>query len=593
MGAICGIFSFARERPVDQAALQRMSDAQVHRGPDHAGFWIDKTIGLAQRQLGLDGDSQRPEPLTSRASSTAIAFSGRLFNRREIRETLAASGVNLPAGSDAELALRMYERLGENCLSRFNGQFSFAVWDGRARSLFLARDALGICPLHYAFADGELLFSSEAKGILAHAGVQAASDGEAVAEALLCGAVFHGRSMFAGISSLNPGSTLTVSVTRKQTSTYWEIPAKVASDDALVEPELVSRLSATLEDAIRIRIASEAEWGVLLSGGTDSSALTAWCQRLAPQPAQTFSIDFTTAWKGADLDKHYSAFVAERLGTRHHPFLADPEDYFSVLDKLTWHCERPYNKAAATMHLVARKLAPHARFALSGEGVDEMLAGYVGARGLGLDDRISEKLDYFPWAPYAATVLDLLSPDFCSQVRATELFGTRLREALARAPTLDPLNQKLYLYTAYFLRELLALHEQGSLAAGVETRFPFIDARVVELLAPLPSSLKFRDGQTKVIFRAAIQGLVPVEVLDRRKTHLPMPRDPAAIVRQLELARNLLLSPESRSARYFDVARLTQFLDGRSARSRPDTLTLWQVSMNLITLELLHRAFRL
>jgi asparagine synthase (glutamine-hydrolysing) len=223
-----------------------------------------------------------------------------------------------------------------------------------------------------------------------------------------------------------------------------------------------------------------------------------------------------------------------------------------------------------------------------------MLAGYVGARGLGLDDVLAEgTVRCFPWAPYHASVDLLFCDEFRVRNRPHEIFADRLRDSLNRVPDHDPLNQSLYLYVSYFLRDLLELHDQSAFAAGVETRYPFLDPRCVEFLLPMPSDLKFRDGETKYIFKRAMKDYIPSQILQRRKTHLPMPRDPASVVRQLDLARELLLGPSSRTLRYFDRDRLEQFIARDRVRSGTDMLTTWQVTMNLVTLELVHRAYHM
>ena len=589
MGAISGIFSFAAKRPVDPTVLERMSNTMHHRGPDGSGVWVDGIVGFAHRVLKIESEAGARQPLTNPSGTITVTFTGQIFNRRDLRRELEANGAALTNGYDSEVLLSSYEMHGERCVDLLRGQFAFAVWDARTDTLLLARDALGICPLHYAIVGGDLIFSSEAKGILAHPNVRTSSDDEAVAEALLCGAIFRNKSMFAGVNSVGPGSTVSASSAGCRTAVYWSVPRE--SDDGLSHDASFysSQLPEMLQEAVTSEI-NGAHWGVLLSGGTDSSALTAFAQRASSEPVQTFSIDFPSRWRGADVDTHYAALVAAALGTRHRSFEADPEEYFSALEKLAWHVERPYNKAAATMYLLTSRLAPYAQYVMSGEGMDEMLAGYVGARGLGLEDGGNGgAIRRFPWAPYVETMEGLLSPDFRDKVRPLEVFKARLTDALAETAGADQLNQNLYLYTTYFLRELLALHEQGSLATGVETRFPFLDRRLVEFLTPLPSRFKFANSETKAVFRTAIRGMVPDEVLDRRKTHLPMPRDPGAVRRQLEIARELLCSPASRTARYLDTQKVVEFLGSRGAGQ--DTLTRWQVSMNLITLELLFRRF--
>ena len=200
------------------------------------------------------------------------------------------------------------------------------------------------------------------------------------------------------------------------------------------------------------------------------------------------------------------------------------------------------------------------------------------------------RIEYFPWAPCYEAVRRLFRDEFDEQQRPLEMFHDRLHESLAGRRRAIRSTRSLYLYTNYFLRELVELHDQSSFASGVQTRFPYLDCRCVELLVSLPSDLKYRDGQTKFIFKRILKDLVPDEVLSRRKTHLPIPRDPGSVSRQLARARELLLSPAARTARYFDPARLRSFL-AANGHGAVDTLTVWQVSMNLITLELVHRAY--
>jgi asparagine synthase (glutamine-hydrolysing) len=592
VGAISGILSLTVGRAIDRNALARMNDIQRHRGPDAGDLYAGGSIGLGNRRLAsADGIPGEP-PKSNEPGTVWITFSGRLFNRAELRADLQARGYCLRTASDSEVALRAYEADGVSSVERFNGQFAFAIWDERTRIMWLARDQLGICPLHYALVDDLLLFASEAKGVLAHPAVEAAIDEAAVSEALLCGTVFDGRTIFAPVRRLEAGCTLTVSPRQQRVTTYWSLPQPIP-DVTDGEAGCAERLSELVDDAVRLRIAQDDEWGVLLSGGTDSSALAASAMRSASGAVRTFSIDFPNPWLGTHVDQHYAALAAEKLGTCHRTFIVEPEEYFSVLEKLAWHLEKPYNKAAATMYLLAARSASHARFVLSGEGMDEMLAGYVGARGLGLDEVPGNgAIRCFPWAPYHASVDRLFSEDFLTRNRPREMFADRLRGSLDDVPTDDTLNQSLHLYVRYFLRDLLELHDQSAYASGVETRYPFLDPRCAELLISMPSNLKFREGETKYIFKRAMRDRVPQEILERRKTHLPMPRDPASIVRQLDLARELLLDPSARTRRYFDADRLAQFISRDRVRSGTDMLTTWQVSMNLITLELLHRAYR-
>ena len=588
MGAISGIVSFEPERPVDVHALIRMHEIQRHRGQD-GGRLVGGRVGFASRSLALHGRVAAVPPMSNESATISLAFCGELFNAADIRRQLKTEGWTFRASSDEESVLRAYEAWGAACLERFNGQFALAIWDARTGALLLARDAMGIYPLHYLATDGQLLFASEAKGVLAHPDVEARADEAAIAEWLLCGTFFDGRSLFAPVRRLQPGCTLTATRSCCRIAKYWDLPRTSIDDDA-AETRCREELAAACEDAVKVRITPAREWGVLLSGGTDSSALSAWAQRVASVPVQTFSIDFPNPWQGTHVDRRYAELTAERLGTVHRSFVADPGEYFSVLERLAWHVEKPYGKAAATLCLLSDYLAPHARFVLSGEGMDEMLAGYVGARGLGLDDVLARAdVEYFPWAPYFETVGRLCRDEFLAQHRPFEMWRDRLQQSLAGAPRTDPLSRSLHLYTSLFLPDLLELHDQSAFAAGVQTRYPYLDRRCVELMVPLPPDLKFRDGETKYIFKQIVKDLVPADVLSRRKTHLPMPRDPQSVSQQIGLARELLLGPTARTAGYFDPVRLGRFLSRDNGRA--DALTVWQVSMNLITLELVHRAY--
>jgi asparagine synthase (glutamine-hydrolysing) len=245
------------------------------------------------------------------------------------------------------------------------------------------------------------------------------------------------------------------------------------------------------------------------------------------------------------------------------------------------------------MFLLYRQIKAHATVVITGEGADELFAGYVGERGLGLDEVLaSGTITDFPWAAYSAVTARLFSDDFAAAIRPGDLFRQRLSDAVPPDGG-DPLNAALYLYTKYFLLELLELHDRTSLAFGVEARLPFLDHRLVELLSPMPSTLKVRDGRTKYLFKQVVKDLLPAEILARRKTPMPIPRDPDTLRHQTRLTRELVCVPDARTRAYFDRSRVLDFLERRGEFEQADALCVWKVSMYLLTLELLHRVFRL
>lgn len=523
-------------------------------------------------------------PVLAAGGGLRIAWSGRLFNRRDF----AQAG----AESDAHLVLSAYEKHGASCFESMNGQFALAIADARRGTLILARDQLGICPLHYCLTDDALFFASTARGVLARRGIRGTLDEQSLLDVLLCGQLFDGRSMFATVSQVEPGSILVASGASVASRRYWTIPTpRPAAGDASVAD--VEGVASLCEDAVRLRIEDDEDCAVLLSGGLDSSALTAWATQARRGVVRTFTIDYSNPFNTAETDARYAGIVADRFGTAHHLSMAAPEEYYAAFDPLAWHAERPFSKGVPTMYVACRRAASSVAAVLSGEGMDEMLAGYAGSRGLGLDREVLGELASFPWAPGYAAVAALLDDDVAALARPLEIVTARLEESLVPVRDMDGMSQRVHLYTTGFLRDLIELHAAASSAAGVETRFPYLDYRLVETLAAMPSSWKLRDGVPKYVFRQAIAGLVPEEVVARRKTHLPQPRDPASLARQLAFARELLLEPASRASRFFDGQRLAAFLHERAADRSHDMLTVWQVSTTLISLELLFRHFLL
>jgi asparagine synthase (glutamine-hydrolysing) len=589
---VCGIVGALNldGSPAPAGLVARMNDVLRYRGPDGGDVVTRGPVGLGNRRLAIVDRAAGAQPMANPEGTHWITYNGEVFNYRELRAELEGKGYRFRTRSDTEVVLRAYEAWGRSCVERFNGQFAFAVWDGPAGELFLARDHLGIAPLHYAQVDGLFLFASEAKALFAHPGVDRRLDPEAVAEAFLCGTLFGGRTMFRGARALPPGTRLAVSGRGTVRETYWDIPLRDPA--APTEAEYAERLLPLVLDALRLRLADEVPWGLMLSGGTDSSTLVQMACGLSAEPVQTFTIDFENPWKGTDTDLVCARLLAERLRTRHHELLVRPDDYYDFLRDVSWHVERPFNKGAVTMYLLYRRIKEHATVVVTGEGADELFAGYVGSTGLGLDEVVATgRVSRFPWAAYWEDTSRLFSADFQRAVRPAELFADRLADSLRAADSPDPLNNALYLYSKHFLLELLELHDRTSLAFGVEARLPFIDPRLVELLSPMPSHLKYRDGQTKYLFKRLIRDRLPAEIVDRAKTPMPIPRDPRTVQAQLALARELVLGNDARTAGYYDAGRVEDFLEGRGAFEGVGMLAVWKVSMYLITLELLQRSF--
>jgi len=472
---ISGIFHFGVDAPVARDPLERMSEVLRHRGPDGEGIHLDGRVGLANRRLAIIDRARGQQPMASADGSLVITYNGEVFNYQELRRTLERLGHRFRTASDTEVVLEAYAAYGADCVAQLNGQFAFAIWDGRRGQLFLARDRLGIVPLHFAVQAGRFLFASEAKGILAHPEIAVAADEQSVVQSLLCSAVLGGRTMFRGLEALAPGHCLTVTAAGVQRRCYWSLSA-IAAAPAPEEGPAVERFWELLEDSVRLRLMSEVPFGVLLSGGTDSSTIAKLAARHLNGTIRTFTIDYPNPWKGEDHDSTYAALMARELGSEHHQWSVAPEAYFDTLEKLAWHIERPFNKGSATMYLLYQRIREHATVVLCGEGADELMAGYVDSRGLGLDDVARDRtIRFFPWAPSWRVMLRLLSPDLMDAERGEAYYAASLDATLAELPSPDPMNQALLLYLRYFLTELLEFHDKTGLAFGVEARPPFLD----------------------------------------------------------------------------------------------------------------------
>lgn len=594
MCGISGMFHFASDAPVAREVLEAMNEIQRYRGPDGAGVHIEGRVGLANRRLAIVDRAHGDQPMADEHGSLWITYNGEIFNHQELRETLERQGHRFRTASDTEVLLQAYAAYGTDCVSHLNGQFAFGLWDRQRNELFLARDRLGIVPLHFTVQDGRFLFASEAKALLAHPAIKAAVDEEGVAETLLFSTLLGRRTLFQGVETLPPGHRIMVNAHGPRVEQYWSLPVTETFSEAQTEDWYAERFWALLQHAVRLRLTDEVPLGVLLSGGLDSSTITQFACSYFQQPLRTFTIDFANPWHREDSDASWAGHVARMLGTEHHSFMVEPEAYFDVLEQLVWHVERPFNKGAATMYLLYKHLHKDATVVLCGEGADELLAGYVGSRGLGLDHILQEgKIRFFPWAPSWQVMRRLLSPETIAAWRPEERYADSLASVLAEFPAPDLLNQALLLYLRYFLLELLEIHDRTGLAFGVEARPPFLDHRVVELLAPLPARYKVHNGAGKALLKRKLQAFLPQAILTRRKTHMPIPRDPRSVYRQIALARELLLGPDSRSRRYFDQQQLADFLAGHHSFAAVPFVAIWQITMYLITLEYLHRVYRL
>jgi asparagine synthase (glutamine-hydrolysing) len=561
MCGIAGIFTRGPGRTPTPEDVSQMVALLRHRGPDAAGMYLDGPVGLGHARLSIIDPSGGLQPLSNEDETLWLVCNGEIFNYLELASELRARGHTFKTGSDSETILHLYEELGPDCLHRLNGQFAFALWDRRAQKLMLARDRLGIRPLFYSSAGGYLVFASEIKALLSHASVPRELDPVALGEVFTTWSPVPPRTMFKGVSSLRPGHVLSANCDRLDIQQYWKLDFPSAGAQPQVgENEAAEHLRDLLLDATRLRLRADVPVGAYLSGGLDSSVITALSRRYTSNTLQTFSVAFSD---GEFDERTHQETVARLLGTEHHTINCQPRDIARVFPEVVWHAETPLLRTApAPLYMLAGLVRDRGfKVVLTGEGADEFLLGYdifkearvraFWARdprsklrplllrklyghipelarspqaylerffGAGLDRPNQPAFSHaLRWANTAR-----LHRYFTPEFRAT--LATAGSEDLDRllseqSDTWDVVARAQFNEVTTFLDPYL-LSSQGdrvAMAHGIEGRFPFLDYRLVEFVNALPPSVKLRGLNEKSLLKRAVADLLPARILERPK----------------------------------------------------------------------------
>ncbi|HEX7086290.1 MAG TPA: asparagine synthase (glutamine-hydrolyzing) [Vicinamibacterales bacterium] len=615
MCGIAGLLSLDG-RPAQPDQVRAMCAAIVHRGPDDEGFYADAEVALGMRRLSildLDGGHQ---PMSNEDGSVWAVFNGEIYNYRELRAGLDARGHVLRSAGDTETLVHLYEEHGADFVSQLRGMFALAIWDRRRRTLLLARDRLGIKPLFYAQRGSTLYFASEVKALLQVPAIDRQLDWQAVGHLFAALSTPPDRSILAGVRKLEPARTLVAGPGRPPVvRRYWEI--RFEPDRTSTEGELCERLRAHLDAAVREHLASDVPLGAFLSGGIDSSAVVATMARLGVAPIRTFSIGFS---ERTHDELAYARRVARVFGTEHHELVLEP-DVLGVLDDLVWHLDEPFGDSSAIpTFMVSRLAARHVTVVLSGDGGDELFAGYERYQ---VEERERRVARIPRWIRVLAGRIATATPEWTRgrnflrhhaldgwerYVDAVTLFRLHQRQRLFRPEFRDivesgdpsrglvaDLNRRgghwLSALQAldierYLPLDILAKVDRMSMAHSIEARVPLLDHRLVEFAATIPPELQFRDGIGKQLFRRALAPLLPREILHRPKMGFAVPLDVWFRGRLGPYLHDLLLSRESRARGIFDTGYIEQLI-GQHALGRELGLHLW----TLISFELWCRRF--
>ena len=616
MCGICGIICPEGGAPVDEATIREMCAVIEHRGPDDEGVYLHGASGMGHRRLSIIDLAGGHQPMSNEDESLWVVYNGEIYNHLELRADLAKRGHRYKTHSDTETILHLYEEFGEDCVTRLQGMFAFAIFNATTGETFLARDRLGIKPLYFCLDGGRLIFGSEIKSILASGMVPAELNRGALPEMLGFGYISGVQTMFRGIEKLLPARTLTFRNGQITQREYWTLHSPEQHERP--DEEWCERFEALFEDSVRARLMSDVPLGMFLSGGLDSSAIAAMMARHATEKIRTFSVGF--AEQGYS-ELPYAQQVADAIGAEHHEITLKPGDFFDALPRLIWHEDEPIRfPASVPLYYVSKLARENVKVVLTGEGSDELMAGYAKYWAAQWTLRWGERLDRLgyggmrPWVRRRLWGLPLplkwrklishsplcLAPNVRESVYDNfyTIFTEDLQQELTGeadagaagpyAATLacferadgDFLGKMLYADIKTYLVELLMKQDQMSMATSIESRVPFLDHRLVELCASMPSHLKLRGRTGKWVLRNVMRGVLPEAILTRPKMGFPVPLKAWFADSFNRMAGEILLDESTRRRGLFAPACVERILGEHKERRRDFSNHIW-LMMNI------------
>ena len=566
-----------------------MTDVMSHRGPDGSGYFAHGPIGLGHRRLSiidLEGGSQ---PISNEDDTLQIVFNGEIYNFIELRTELEAAGHRFKTRSDTEVIVHAYEQWGDDCVSRFNGIFAFAMWDAQRQRLFLARDHLGVKPLYYRQSGGKFLFGSEIKALLTHPTCPRDVDPAALGELFTFRYVPSPRTLFGGIGKLPPGHRMVVTAAGTDIRRFWNWIPKYRI--GAKESELVEQYSRLVEDAVRLQLRSDVPVGLFLSSGVDSASLLAMMRSQLTGAIHTFTIGFEG---GERTNENADARdLARRFGADHSDMIVSPTDYSNYFERYMWDLEEPVgNETAAAFYFVSKIASEKVKVVLTGQGADEPWAGYHRYLGVQLSEcyrklpsvirdgivkkavlalprnerlkrgvmaldepdvltRFAKIYSFFTPDMRARLFNDFVKSDVAYQDYETKGALAHLQRDVAH---LDPVSQMLYIDTRASLPDdLLMVNDKMSMANSIESRVPYLDPRLVEFVETLPVGYKLRKFKGKYLHKKVLERWLPAEVVHRKKKGFDNPVQQWLRAKLREHVESTLFGADSSIRKYFDA----------------------------------------
>jgi asparagine synthase (glutamine-hydrolysing) len=579
-----------------------MRDTLAYRGPDDAGLYLDGSVGLGHRRLSIIDLGGGHQPMANPERTLWIVFNGEIYNYRSLRSELSGKGYPFRTNSDTEVILQLYAERGEACVQALNGMFAFAIWDAEQKSLFLARDRMGVKPLYYAETPDALVFASEIKAIFASGLVTPRCRDEALAEYMLFRHVTGEETIFRGVKSLPPANTMTIREGRTRIVRFWS-PRPPAERPVISYDEARRTLAELLDESVKMRLISDVPVGTFCSGGVDSSLTTAFAARHKKDPVNTFSVGFDEP----DYDESaYARMASQRCGTIHHELRVTNAQFSELFPRMIWHNDEPLNFAnSIQIYALSRLAKEHVTVVLTGEGSDELFAGYPRYRIPGLAS----------WYRYVPSVFQrllarsvghhrlaklerytLCTPEEVLLQNASVLRPEVIAEVSPRLARFEPGERGAVLDTTQnlgldsvgrvslldqetFLVSILNRQDKMSMAASIESRVPFMDYRVVEFANRLPTAFKLGGGTGKAIVKDLARTVLPAEIVDRRKSGFGVPLE--RWFRSNEgMGERVAALTELQGSDVFDQAVLGRMVAEHRAGARDHSEVLW-TALNL------------
>lgn len=619
MCGICGIINLNKEERVEKTLLEAMARELEHRGPDEEGYYLNGNAGFGHKRLSIIDLSTGKQPLFNEDKSCCVILNGEIYNFKELRQELESSGHVFMTSSDTEVIIHAYEEFGEKCLERFRGMFAIAVWDSGKNRLFLARDRLGKKPLYYYFNGRRLIFASEIKSILKSGFVAAEVNRQFLDEFLTLGYVSAPHTLFRNIKKLPPASFLILENSDISIRGYWALNEFLPGKTRIEECQ--EKLAAILKESVKYRLISDVPLGAFLSGGIDSSIIVGLMSKMSSRPIKTFSVGYKGQENLSELG--YAKKVADFFSTEHREIIVEPVDFYSAIPRMVWHLDEPIaDQACIPLWLLSKDSKQFATVLLSGEGSDELFAGYpvyslmkAIERYRGIPNLLKNLIDplipaifgerrgnkYLEWtrlplekrylgdmADMSAWARSRLYTGEMSEMAAKSPVADRIIKYYHQVTDFDILSKMQYLDIKTWLADdLLLKADKMTMAASIELRCPFLDHRFVEFSRTIPSEYKLKGHTTKYILKKAFEKFLPKDIAHRKKRGFPVPLTSWFRGDLHAMLADVLLDSKCVGRGYFNPEFIRKIIGRQKEKKEDYSKLLW----SLLVLEFWHKVF--